>query len=212
MSDMRNLIILFICALILTSCSTTRIDVDRLEPDGRRLVISNPVRYTISGTEYEFRLKAYEYKNKIDWYLVLTSDYFMSDSMKILLKLANKKETVYYFPCTNVNVSKYTSLPEAVSFGKVGNVPLEFQTYTNYTNLSYHYVSAFNISFQQLEKIKKHSIRKIRISPSPDCEYLQRAFFNDELGSKIGSFYRKINRRLKRPLVISNKKNFYDDF
>ncbi len=69
----------------------SKIELERVEDDGRRLLMSFPFKAKLDGEKYEFRLKAYEKNGSIDWCILVTSKNYIPENAVLLLNLSNNE-------------------------------------------------------------------------------------------------------------------------
>ena len=88
MLSMRKIfLLLFLVNIFL--CYSQKIELERLEDDGRRQLMSSPFKAKLDGEKYEFRLKAYEKNGSIDWCILVTSKNYIPENAVLLLNLSN---------------------------------------------------------------------------------------------------------------------------
>ena len=194
---MRRIFVLFICMLAL-SANAQKVEVDRIENDGRHQIMTTSRDFYIDDAEYRFTMKIYESTKGIDWHLLISSFSYIPSSAEVLLKLGNGE--MMYLPCNNVTTGSVTKPGYGVSIirGFTEIYPSREKEY---------YSSIYNLTPEMMDKIAEFGIKKIRISTG--VKYRDEIFRGNPLGKFIVRCRKNIQERLDNP---PKKKNLYDDF
>lgn len=194
---MKRIFVLFICVLAL-SAHAQKVDVDRIEKDGRHQIMTTSRDFYVDDAEYRFTMKIYESAKSIDWHLLISSFSYIPSSAEVLLKLGNGE--MMYLPCNNVTTGSVTRPGYGISIirGFTEIYPSKEKEY---------YSSIYDLTPEKLDKIAEFGIKKIRISTG--VKYRDEVFRGNPLGKFIVRCRKNIQERLDNP---PKKKNLYDDF
>lgn len=197
---MKKIFVLFICMLAL-SANAQKVDVDRIESDGRHQIMTTSRDFYVDDAEYRFTMKIYESAKGVDWHLLISSFSYIPSSAEVLLKLGNGE--MMYLLCNNVTTGSVTKPGHATTFfhsvfGFTEVYPSREKTY---------YSSIYDLTPEKLDKIAEFGIKKIRISTG--VKYRDEVFRGNPLGKFIVRCRKNIQERLDNP---PKKKNLYDDF
>lgn len=195
--NMRRIFVLFICMLAL-SAHSQKVDVDRIESDGRHQIMTTSRDFYVDDAEYRFTMKIYESAKGLDWHLLISSFSYIPSSAEVLLKLGNGD--LMYLPCNNVTTGSVTKPGYGVSIirGFTEIYPSREKEY---------YSSIYDLTPEMMDKIAEFGIKKIRISTG--VKYRDEVFRGNPLGKFIVRCRKNIQERLDNP---PKKKNLYDDF
>ena len=194
---MKRIFVLFICVLAL-SAHAQKVDVDRIEKDGRHQIMTTSRDFYVDDAEYRFTMKIYESSKGIEWHLLISSFSYIPSSAEVLLKLGNGD--LMYLPCNNVTTGSVTKPGYGVSIirGFTEIYPSREKEY---------YSSIYDLTPEMMDKIAEFGIKKIRISTG--VKYRDEVFRGNPLGKFIVRCRKNIQERLDNP---PKKKNLYDDF
>ena len=194
---MKKIFVLFICMLAL-SANAQKVDVDRIENDGRHQIMTTSRDFYVDDAEYRFTMKIYESAKGIDWHLLISSFSYIPSSIKVLLKLGNGE--LMHLPCNNVTTGSVTRPGYGISIirGFTEIYPSKEKEY---------YSSIYDLTPEMMDKIAEFGIKKIRISTG--VKYRDEVFRGNPLGKFIVRCRKNIQERLDNP---PKKKNLYDDF
>lgn len=194
---MNKVFVLFICMLAL-SARAQKVDLDRIENDGRHQIMTTSRDFYIDDAEYRFTMKIYESPKGVDWHLLISSFSYIPFSAEVLLKLGNGD--LIYLPCKNVTTGSVTKPGYGISIirGLTTIYPSKEKEY---------YSSIYDLTLEKLDKIAEFGIKKIRISTGE--KYRDEVFRGNPLGKFIVRCRKNIQERLDNP---PKKKNLYDDF
>lgn len=193
---MRRIFVLFICMLAL-SAKAQKVDLDRIESDGRHQIMTTSRDFYIDDAKYSFTMKIYEGSYSTDWILLISSYYYIPSSAEVLLKLGNGD--LMYLPCNNVRVGSVTKPGHGTVIGNF--------IFTSPTRDIDYYTSVYELTPEMMDKIAEFGIKKIRISTGE--KYRDEVFRGNPLGKFIVKCRKNIQERLDNP---PKKKNLYDDF
>lgn len=194
---MKKIFVLIICVLAL-SAHAQKVDIDRIEKDGRHQIMTTSRDFYVDDAEYRFTMKIYESAKGIDWHLLISSFSYIPSSAEVLLKLGN--EEMMYLPCNNVTTGSVTRPGYGISIirGFTEIYPSKEKEY---------YSSIYDLTPEKLDKIAEFGIKKIRISTG--VKYRDEVFRGNPLGKFIVRCRKNIQERLDNP---PKNKNLYDDF
>lgn len=197
---MKKIFVLFICMLAL-SAKAQKVDIDRIESDGRHQIMTTSRDFYVDDVEYRFTMKIYESSKGVDWHLLISSFSYIPSSVEVLLKLGNGE--LMQLPCSNVITGSVTKPGHATTFfhsvfGFTEVYPSKEKTY---------YSSIYDFTPEMMDKIAEFGIKKIRISTG--VKYRDEVFRGNPLGKFIVRCRKNIQERLDNP---PKKKNLYDDF
>ena len=194
---MKKIFVLFICMLAL-SANAQKVDVDRIENDGRHQIMTTSRDFYVDDAEYRFTMKIYESAKGIDWHLLISSFSYIPSSIEVLLKLGNGE--LMHLPCNNVTTGSVTRPGYGISIirGFTEIYPSKEKEY---------YSSIYDLTPEMMDKIAEFGIKKIRISTG--VKYRDEVFRGNPLGKFIVRCRKNIQERLDNP---PKKKNLYDDF
>ena len=191
---MNRAFLIILLGLIYTNTHAQKINIDRIDEDGKRQIMTTSKSIFIKGMEYDACMKVYEKDNEQDWYLLISSYNHIPNSAEILLKLGN--EEIIYLPANNVNIGKVSTPGYAITSGK-------YTTFLPSKNINY-YSSIYELSQTNMDKIDTFGITKIRISNGD--EYIDRTFTYNYLGKFLSKCREIIAKRLETP------QNIFDGF
>ena len=194
---MKKIFVLFICMLAL-SANAQKVDVDRIENDGKHQIMTTSRDFYVDDAEYRFTMKIYESAKGIDWHLLISSFSYIPSSIEVLLKLGNGE--LMHLPCNNVTTGSVTRPGYGISIirGFTEIYPSKEKEY---------YSSIYDLTPEIMDKIAEFGIKKIRISTG--VKYRDEVFRGNPLGKFIVRCRKNIQERLDNP---PKKKNLYDDF
>ena len=194
---MKKIFVLFICMLSL-SAHAQKVDVDRIESDGRHQIMTTSRDFYVDDAEYRFTMKIYESAKGVDWHLLISSFSYIPSSAEVLLKLGNGD--LIHLPCNNVTTGSVTRPGYGISIirGFTEIYPSREKEY---------YSSIYDLTPEMMDKIAEFGIKKIRISTG--VKYRDEVFRGNPLGKFIARCRKNIQERLDNP---PKKKNLYDDF
>lgn len=151
--------------LAVTLCTNAqRVSVSRMESDGRWQIMTSGKDVYMNGAKYSICLKAYIKNGKTDYCLLISSFYTIPNNAEVLVKLGNG-ETLY-FPINNLNV------------GDINSSYIAGNTIVPISNK--YYSSIYDISLEQLLKIRSFGILKMRITGG--SSYREKIWRRDKLG------------------------------
>ena len=194
---MKKTFALFICMLAL-SAHAQKVDIDRIESDGRHQIMTTSRDFYVDDAEYRFTMKIYESAKGIDWHLLISSFSYIPSSAEVLLKLGNGD--LMHLPCNNVTTGSVTRPGYGISIirGFTEIYPSREKEY---------YLSIYDLTPEMMDQIAEFGIKKIRISTG--VKYRDEVFRGNPLGKFIVRCRKNIQERLDNP---PKKKNLYDDF
>lgn len=194
---MKKIFVLIICVLAL-SAHAQKVDIDRIESDGRHQIMTTSRDFYVDDAEYRFTMKIYESAKGVDWHLLISSFSYIPSSAEVLLKLGNGD--LMHLPCNNVTTGSVTKPGYGISIirGFTEIYPSREKEY---------YSSIYNLTPEMMDKIAAFGIKKIRISTG--VKYRDEVFRGNPLGKFIVRCRKNIQERLDNP---PKKKNLYDDF
>lgn len=187
-----------ICFFLIHSCLcfAQRIEIDRVEDDGRRQLMSSSLDVSLDGSVYHFIVKAYERYGDIDWYLLVSSFNHIPENATLLIKLGNDENLE--IPINN----HYKSVIDKPTYSYViGNIVYN----TNSTSADY-YRAIFDLTDSQYAKIEEYGITKIRISSHKS--YNEKVWKKD----KLGKFITKCRKIMFERFTTTRVKSIHDDF
>lgn len=194
---MKNLILFFFSVLIsIDCCFAQKIQLDRIEDDGRRQVMCSTKDESLSGIKYSFGVKAFEESGLVNYCLLISSFNHISDNAILLIKLGNNE--VLEIPINNLHIGS-VSMP-SYSY-KIGNI-----AYNTPSTKADYYSAIFVPTELQWDNIEQYGIIKIRISSR--SSYNEKTWSKDKLGKFIAKSRAKIAERLNTTRV----KSIYSDF
>ena len=184
--------------MLALSAHAQKVDIDRIENDGRHQIMTTSRDFYVDDAEYRFTMKIYESAKGIDWHLLISSFSYIPSSAEVLLKLGNGE--MMYLPCNNVTTGSVTRPGYGISIirGFTEIYPSKEKEY---------YSSIYDLTPEKLDKIAEFGIKKIRISTG--VKYRDEIFRGNPLGKFIVRCRKNIQERLDNP---PKKKNLYDDF
>lgn len=147
---MRQLLLLIFLTNIFI-CYSQKIELERVEDDGRRQLMSSPFKVKLDGKKYEFRIKAYEKSGNIDWGILVSSKNYIPENAVLLLSLSNKDNL-------EIPIGGYDTSSGSVSYGSGGMI------YSPDLRLISHYFAYFPLTEQQCLDIENYGIARVRIS------------------------------------------------
>lgn len=194
---MKKIFVLIICVLAL-SAHAQKVDVDRIEKDGRHQIMTTSRDFYVDDAEYRFTMKIYESAKGVDWHLLISSFSYIPSSAEVLLKLGNGE--MMYLPCNNVTTGSVTRPGYGISIirGFTEIYPSREKEY---------YSSIYDLTPEMMDKIAEFGIKKIRISTG--VKYRDEVFRGNPLGKFIVRCRKNIQERLDNP---PKKKTLFDDF
>ena len=194
---MRKIISIVVMLILATFYTYSQsVDLDRIESDGRRQLMTKTEEFNFDGNDYKIGVKAYVSDYYTDWLLLVSSFHYISKSTMILLKLGN--DEVIELPVNNVNVGEVTMPGYGVQIGVI-------TSYSPSSKVNY-YSSVYELTEEIISKISTHGIKKMRIYDG--VEYHDRKhckFISHYIVVGINNISKRIN---KKP----QKHGLYDDF
>ena len=195
---MKNLITLFAMLFIPFISFAQYVEFDWIEDDGRRQITSYERKEIFEGIKYYFSLNAVEKNNIVDYCILVSSFNYIPDNAKILIKL-NGGEIIDLSTSdrmieSNKSTTYYTYM--------IGNSAFTSPINSNSKDV---YVGVFDITEEQLEKIKIFGITKLRISSR--SSYFEKSYKNNALGEFLTHCWYYIDQRVKTEV-----KSIYKDF
>lgn len=190
-------IFLILFFTLFTICSNAqKIEVDRMEDDGRRQLMCSEKKEKLDGIEYRFTLKAFEKYGHIDWCLLVSSFSYIPENVKILIKLGNDK--VLNLIVNNRTIGDITMPSYSYLIGNVA--------YTSPQRTADYYTALFELSEDELKDIEEYGIIKVRISSRNS--YNEKSWRKDKLGKFLVKSWQKMAERFATTAV----KSMWDDF
>ena len=104
MNKFISIVVLFLLAIFYSFSQS--VDLDRIESDGRRQLMTETKEFNFDGQKYTIGVKAYVDDYNTDWLLLVSSYHHISDATIILLKMGN--DEIIELPVNNVNVGEVT--------------------------------------------------------------------------------------------------------
>ena len=194
MNKVISLVVLFLLAVFYSFSQS--VDLDRIESDGRRQLMTETKEFNFAGQKYTIGVKAYVDDYNTDWLLLVSSYHHISDATIILLKLGN--DEIIELPVNNVNVGEVTIPGYGVQIGAI-------TTYSPSSIVNF-YSSVYVLTEDIISKIAAKGIKKMRIFDGVD--YHDRKHCNN-ISQYLVDGIKNIHKRIKTP---PNKKNIYEDF
>lgn len=195
---MKKLIFILIIFFIPFTSFAQYIEFDWVEHDGRRQITSYERKEIFYGTKYNISLNAVEKNNIVDYCLLVSSYNFIPDNAKILIKLKSNEIIELY--ANDRIIESDTSI---VSWSYIiGNSV--FSTSKSIKSKDV-YVGVFDITEEQLEKIKIFGITKLRISSR--TSFYEKLYKKNNLGKFLTHCWYYIDQRLK-----TDVKSIYEGF
>lgn len=182
---MRKIILLVLLVFPIIS-NAQKIRIDRLD-DGRRHIICSTKEEELNGAKYEFSIATSEKDDMVDWFLLVSSFYYIPEKVTLLFKLGNDEVITLY-----------------LNYRRIGKI--DMLTYSSYPRQADYYTTMFELDIDMLKKIEKHGIIKVRISSSGS--YNEKSWKKDKLGKFLVKSWRKIEDKYKTTEV----KSIYTDF
>ena len=173
-----------------------RVDLDRIENDGRRQIMTDTKEFNFDGHDYKIGVKAFVSDYYTDWLLLVSSFHHISNSTIILLKLGN--DEIVELPVNNVNVGEVTMPGYGVQIGSI-------TSYSPSSKVNY-YSSVYVLTEEIISKIASNGIKKMRIYDGVD--YHDRKHCNT-ISRYLVDGIKNIHKRIK---TSPKKQNLYDDF
>lgn len=173
-------LILFILLAISIGANAQKVDVSRMEKDGRWQIMITGKSVSLNGAEYNIHLKCYVRDGVPDYCLLISSFYTIPENAEVLFKLGNG-ETLY-FPINNLNVGDINS---SYIIGKVV-VP----------NSQKYYSSIYDISESDLKKMEEFGILKMRITGG--SSYREKEWKKDKIGKFLGKSKLVVEEQMKK--------------
>ncbi len=196
---MNKVIIMILLLIIpLLNLNSQSISVDRIEKDGKHQIMTNTKDFFVDGRNYSFGMKVFETETKIDWLLLISSKYNISNSSEVLLKLEN--DEILYLPVNNVHIAKIKKPAYGITFGNV-------TTFHPEKEVDYYYSSVYVLNESDMDKIDTYGIKKIRISDG--VKMRDKTYTNNPLGKYLTKCRKIIIKRLENP---KNYQNLFDNF
>lgn len=149
LSMRKKFLLLFLVNIFL--CYSQKIELERVEDDGRRQLMSSPFKAKLYGEKYEFRLKAYEKNGSIDWCILVTSKNYIPENAVLLLNLSNNDNL-------EIPINNYNTTSGTIGYGSGGMM------YVPDEKLISSYVALFALTEQQCLDIENYGIVRVRIS------------------------------------------------
>ena len=146
------------------SSNAQSVSVSRMESDGRWQIMTTGKKIILNGAKYNICLKAYITNGVADYCLLISSYYTIPENAEVLFKLGNGE--ALYFPINNLNIGDINS--NIIS----GNIIIPVS--------DKYYSSVYEISLDDMQKIKKHGILKMRITGG--SSYREKTWKKDKLG------------------------------
>lgn len=173
-------IFLFILLAISFGANAQKVDVSRMEQDGRWQIMISGKKVSLNGAEYSIHLKAYIRNGVPDYCLLISSFYTIPENAEVLFKLGNG-ETLY-FPINNLNVG---DINRNYVIGSV-IVP----------NSTKYYSSIYNITEFQIKKMEEFGILKMRITGG--SSYREKEWKKDKIGKFLGKSKLVVEDNMKK--------------
>lgn len=192
MLSMRKIfLLLFLVNIFL--CYSQKIELERLEDDGRRQLMSSPFKAKLDGEKYEFRLKAYEKNGSIDWCILVTSKNYIPENAVLLLCLSNNDNL-------EIPINNYNTTSGTIGYGAGGMM------YFPDEKLISSYVALFALTEQECLDIENYGIVRIRIS--------SRNLYNEKVWKKdnlpFSYFFSRCREMMLIRLETTPRKSMYD--
>lgn len=181
---MKKLII-FILLAISIGANAQKVDVSRMESDGRWQIMTSGKDISLNGAKYTIHLKAYIRNGVPDYCLLISSFYTIPENAEVLFKLGNGE--ILYLPINNLNVGEINS-----SY-IVGQVVIP--------NSSKYYSSIYDLSESELNKIEEFGILKMRITGG--SSYREKEWKKDKLGKFLGKSKLVVEKQMKKYVTNS---------
>lgn len=193
---MNRIFLLIIISVLTISINAQKIELDRIEDDGRRQLMCSDRKEKLDGVEYNFILKAFEKYNHIDWCLLVSSFSYIPENVSLLLKLGNDK--VLYLNVNNRTVDEITMPSYSYLIGNIA--------YSAPQKTADYYTALFELKEEQLKDIEEYGILKIRISSRRS--YNEKTWRKDKLGIFLVKSWHKMVERYATTKV----KSIWDEF
>ena len=193
---MNRIFLFIILSVFAISINAQKIEVDRMEDDGRRQLMCSGKKEKLDGLEYNFMLKAFEKYNHIDWCLLVSSFVYIPENVSLLLKLGNDK--VLYLNVNNRTVDDITMPSYSYLIGNIA--------YSTSQRTADYYKALFELTEEQLKEIEEYGILKVRISSRNS--YNEKTWRKDKLGKFLAKSWHKMAERYSTTEV----KSIWDEF
>ena len=194
MNKVISIVVLFFLAFFYSY--SQRVDLDRIESDGKRQLMTETKEFNLDGQKYNIGVKAYVSDFNTDWLLLVSSYHHISNSTIILLKLGN--DEIIELPVNNVKVGEVTLPGYGVQIGTI-------TSYSPSSKVNY-YSSVYVLTEDIISKIASDGIKKMRIYDGID--------FHDRKHCNTISRYLidGIENITERMAITPKKQNLYEDF
>lgn len=180
---MKRLISLLFTLILFGNLNAQKLRYDTKNNEGERHIGLEFLKQKVGKKQYYFSLKIVNFNNQDNYFLIIKSYAPTPDNSQLLIKMKNDDVIILY-----------TNTIDREKFSNTYNIPISsgYNTlnvlYNEHSTLS---TAIYPISREDILKIIKYGITKIRIPTEDKHIYNERVWINNKLGIHIHNSYLK---------------------